>query len=220
MLRLLPIIGLLLVAMPGCMSSRWAMDDPDYSGKYSRPYGPDVGKKAVRMAKQSVDARHVAQKGGIYTAGIYQRDPSSVGGEIGVFSYPVPFAEGHVGIMGIGGTAQKNLFLGLNGGVRVQTPTRIAPFAGVGAFGGFSAAETMTFLMADENDPMHDHYGYGYEDETNASAIAGIYPELGVHCWLTSRLRISGSASCYVTTTGREHDSWAFGLTLSRLVGH
>ena len=50
------------------ISSKWALDDPDYAAKYSEPYGED---KTLRMLKQSVDARHIHGKGGPYLSLIH-----------------------------------------------------------------------------------------------------------------------------------------------------
>ncbi|MBN1591462.1 MAG: hypothetical protein JW888_18255, partial [Pirellulales bacterium] len=90
----------LLVSSAGCMSSRWAMDDPDYAAKYGKPYGDD---KVCRMAKQIVDARHVGGKGGLYVGGALQGDPLSIGGQLGGFGYATPSISGHAALAGLAG---------------------------------------------------------------------------------------------------------------------
>ncbi len=191
----------ILFLAAGCGTSRWAMDDPDYAAKYSEPYGDD---KIPRMAKQAVDARHVGDKGGLYVQAAGQTAPFNLGGEIGGFHYWTPCLSGRIGLQGLASTNADGFFAGLNTGVRVQPPTRLAPFAGVGAFGGAT-----DFWEDTENCCPHC--------EDDIRGIVGVYPELGVHYWLTGRSRVSLSGSYLVTTEGRKDDFWFYGVTLAFL---
>jgi hypothetical protein len=158
------------------------------------------------MAKQAIDARHVGGKGGIYVQAAGQTAPFNLGGEIGALHYTTPCTSLRGGLMGLLSTNASGMFGGLDLGARVQTPTRLAPFAGVGTFVGISG-------LWDNQDDAHYHY----DDRTEARGIAGVYPELGVHYWLNGRVRLSGSGSYLVTSEGHKDDFWCYGLTLAFL---
>ncbi len=202
MRSLWPILILLLLAA-GCGTSRWAMDDPDYAAKYSKPYGKD---KIPRMAKQAVDARHVGGKSGGYVQASGQTAPFNLGGEVGGFVYTTPCTSLRFGLMGLLSTNANGAFGAIDIGARAQTPTRLAPFAGVGTFVGVSG------LWDDHEDPH-----YHYHNDTQVRGIAGVYPELGLHYWLNGSVRLSGSGSYLVTTEGRGDDFWYYGVTLAFL---
>jgi len=190
----------------GCGTSRWAMDDPDYKAKYSEPYGDD---KIPRMAKQAIDARHVGGKGGIYVQASGQTAPFNLGGEIGGFKYTTPCTTFRGGLMGLLSTNANGMFGALDLGARVQTPTRLAPFAGVGTFVGLSD-------IWDEHDDSY-HLPHHHHDDSAVRGIAGVYPELGLHYWLSGRSRLSLSGSYLVTTEGRGDDFWYCGVTMAFL---
>ena len=200
----------------GCGTSRWALDDPDYAARYAGPY---EGDKLPRMAKQVVDARHVAGKAGAYVGGAVQQDPLTAGGEIGVFAYDAPWLSRRVGLALLASEAADDLFTGVNAGLRVQPPARLAPFAGLGVFAGFSR-ETVD---ADFDGLDNDGDGFidepGEVDRRTDGALASIYPEVGAHFWLTARTRLTASAAYHVTTLGRDHDFWLYGVGLAILSG-
>ena len=190
----------------GCASSKWAMDDPDYAKKYGKPYSEDEIEKVGRMAKQLVDARHAEGKGGLYVQGAGQSSPPAAGGEIGAFGYGPSWLSGRIGLALLGGTDANDLFTGLNMGVRVQSPSRVSPFGGLGVFAGYSEEE-----VYDEN--------CGCRDETVDNTFFAIYPEIGVHFWLTGKTRLTASGSHFINSEGRDHDFWFFGLSVAWLSG-
>lgn len=189
------------------------MDDSVYRQKYGRPYEP--GEKIPRMAKQLVDARHVAHRSGAYLDAGVAGDPITLGGEIGFFHYHEPWRESRVGIAGLAGTGAANGFVGLDGGLRLQPPTRIAPFAGLGGFVGLSEDKVPAIDGRDNDDDWFvDEPG---ETKKQVGALFAAYPEIGVHAWLTSRVRLTGFGRYYVTTDGRDSDFWYVGLGISLL---
>ena len=203
----------ILLVVAGCGTSRWAMDDPEYAAKYSRPYGND---KIPRMAKQAIDARHVGGKTGLYIGGAGQSSPFTAGGDLGVMGYWTPCLSGHLGLTGIAGTGVENIFAGVDFGVRAQTPTRLAPFAGVGATAGYA------IFQKDWADDGIDNDGDGNVDEPgehdfDRAALAAVYPETGVHFWLNGQTRLTASGRYMVTTDGRSSDFWYYGLSLAFL---
>jgi hypothetical protein len=189
------------------------MSDAVYRRKYSRTYEP--GEKIPRMAKQMDDARDVADRGGLYLDAGASRNPPSLGGELGLFRYKEPWREYRVGIAGLAGTGARDWFVGLDGGMRLQTPTRVAPFIGFGGFGGSGEREVAAIDGRDNDDDIFvDEPG---ETKTELRALFAVYPEVGVHAWLTPRCRLSGFGRYYVTTDGRASDFWYVGLGISLL---
>ena len=194
----------ILLASTGChLSSKWAMDHPEYAAKYDKPYADGKPDKWARMLKQSGDARFVDEESGGYLAGGGGVSPSGDGAgfaEFGLLYFPSSWSEARVGLAGAGSTAASNLFGGLNAGLRVQSPTRLSPFAGLGMYGGVSYDD-----CPDDSPCHHDH----------AHGFAAVYPELGVHYWVNGTTRISGNAAYWFNTEGRDSDLWMFGLAVS-----
>jgi hypothetical protein len=191
------------------LSSKWAMDDLDYAEKYSQPYGDD---KPLRMLKQSVDARHLAGKGGRWIGGAGGHSPNTGGAEFGYFFYPSAWTEVGLGLTGLIGTGAKDWFVGPQASLRIQSPTRIAPFAGVGAFAGFNRHG----VSADNDGLDNDDDGSIdelWEKRSDYNAFAGVYPEVGVHLWTNGARRITANARYYITEDGRDTDFWFFGIS-------
>lgn len=193
----------LLSGGTGCqLTSRWAMDYPEYADKYDAPYPDDDVGKWQRMAKQMVDARHVAEESGWYTnlaGGVHDGDAAFLG-EIGLLTFPTSWLEARAGLLGGVASPPGILFGGIGGGLRVQTPTRAAPFVGAGLFVGGNDSGDEDSLFADEEE---------------SQAFGAIYPEVGMHFWLNGCTRLSVSASHWFSSEGREHDLWVFGVSLS-----
>lgn len=194
--------------LTGCTGSRWAKDDPDYAAKYPK-HTDDVG----RTIKQAIDARHLVRKGGIY-AGVGGRDePFAMGGEAGLFRYPNPYLEGRVGLAGLVYENDAPLSGGVLAAARLQTPTRLAPFVGIGAYAG----------MGDDRRPTKDgidndlDFEVDESDEAQSEFVFAAVPEAGCHFWLTPGWRLTGSTSYYVTDAGRDSDFLMFNVSLACL---
>jgi hypothetical protein len=203
----------LAVCFSGCPWSRWALKDPEYAAKYDeRPEPLDVG----TQAKQAVDARFVEGKAGWYVAGAGHSDPAAAGGEIGGFVYPYSWLAAHAGIAALAGTGAEDIFLGVNSGVRIQPPSRLAPFAGIGMFHGYSEHEysARNDWLDNDTDGSIDEVG---EVETETDWLSAVYPEVGVHYWLNSSVRATASGAYYVTTEGRDSDFWFYGASVAFL---
>ena len=219
----LPLVSaaIAILMMSGCAgmgTSRWAMDDPVYSEKYSHPYPGNDAEKVARMVKQSVDARYVSGRGGAYGGMAISPDPVTAGADIGAFYYFNSAVEGRVGLKGLLGTGAEDWFLGGDAGLRFQAPSRFAPFVGVGTFLGANRKEELAI-----NDHI-DNDGDGSVDERGEhdgvySHFSSVYPEVGAHLWLTSNTRLTTSAQYHVTTEGRDADFWFFGVSLAFLSG-
>jgi hypothetical protein len=218
------LLALSVLLVGGCaggrwpLSSKWAMADGDYANKYSKPY-PE-GQRYRRMAKQMVDARHVAGKSGAYIGGAGQSNPSAGGLEVGVFHYAAdaPWLEGRASLSGLFASSAEDLFAGVNLGARAQVPSRVAPFVGVGTYVGMTPYGHR--VSADDDDIDNDDDWSVDEDgevRYDHDFFAAVYPEVGVHLWATPRMRFTGSASYMITTEGRDHDFWYFGVNVAWL---
>ncbi|MDA7977492.1 MAG: hypothetical protein MPJ50_01825 [Pirellulales bacterium] len=188
-----------------------------HAAKYSALYPDDDAEKIARMAKQAVDARFVDGGTGLFAGAAGTTDPGAAGAELGAFHYFREDIEGRASFAWLTNSAADDSFLGVNLGARVQTPSRVAPFAGLGVFGGYSEFSE----VADSDGIDNDDNGFiderGEEKESVDGALGAVYPELGVHFWLTSHIRLTAAASYYVTTKGRDYDHWMYGVSLGYL---
>jgi len=200
----------------GCTSlkSRYAMEDPVYAAKYEE--GAErfdlLGK-----AKQALDARHTEGLGGIYTGGGTQVNSSTgapLGGvELGFERYHANWLTARGALSAFVG--EDDFFGGADLGVRIQAPSRIAPFVGIGTFHGASRK------VEDATNDWLDNDDDGFIDESGETKksfdgwLSSIYPEVGTHIWVNGNWRLTGYGRYLITTEGRQHDDWLFGLQLS-----
>ncbi len=179
------------------------MDHEDYRNKYERPYSDNDGKKWNRMARQMVDARHVANDSGFYIGGAgsnFRQNPAG-GAEVGVTNYTRPWLSTKLALAGQVNSGAADAFVGVNTAVHVSTPTRVAPFIGAGLFGGVDVATAIDSLTNEET--------------TSTKFLGAVYPEAGVHVWLNGRTRLSASASYWMTTSNHDREFWYYGLGLT-----
>ncbi|MCC9655693.1 hypothetical protein [Rhodopirellula halodulae] len=193
----------------GLTRSRWAMEHPEYAKKYAdgAPKSDPLGK-----VKQASDARFLADAKGTYvSAGAAYRSNTGAGGslEVGSESYLTSYMTQRMSLAATAGWDQASL--GVDTGLRLQTPTRLAPFVGVGGYVGMNW-ET---VEADDDGIDNDEDGhtdeFGEEDTEYDLALASIYPELGAHFWWTPQVRLTGFGRYWVTTNGRDSDAWIVG---------
>ncbi len=204
------VLALVVAASSGCtLRSRWAMNDPAYAAKYA-----GVKQTPLRKIKEAIDARHVVGGGGYYLAGGASAGaPATSNGTIGFFTYPQPWLSAYGGFTGIGGTADDNGFGGIELGLRAQSPSRVAPFVGVGGTVATSWENWAAFILNTTFSLYDDDEYIKY----TGTGFAACYPEAGVHVWLTHKLRLSGSVRYYFADEGDQF--WYGGLTLSLFGG-
>lgn len=205
-------VSLLLLAATcaissGCTSSRWAKSDADYAAKYRHH-----SDNPLQVAKQAMDARFMRNRGGFGVATHLGTDPGTLGGELTGFQYVGHSLELRGGLLGVAGTGNSNLFGGLTAGARVQTPTRLAPFVGIGGLAASGERDVSDDGLDNDNNLLIDETG-----EDLSEYFASVFPETGLHFWLTPRVRLTTSAAYHFTTTGRDDDQWMFGIGLSLL---
>jgi|GEM_PF-589226 len=211
----LHLIAWILVLLSGC-SSKWAMPDQDYQKKYSKPYPEDKTDKWLRMGKQMSDARHLRDKDGWYAKGGWSENPDAGLIELGVYQYHDPWQSTHFGISGLIGEDKIYGLPGLELGTRLQTPTRLAPFVGVGTY--VNVLDVGINLLISEMQNDDDDCGCHDDDDIKwKSVFATAYPEVGLHYWVTPSLRLTGSAAYHFSTQGRDNDFLMLGVTFAHM---
>jgi len=189
----------------GCTGSRWAKSDANYAAKYRHH-----SDNPLQMAKHAIDARFLHDRGGYGVATNLGTSPGTLGGELTKFQYVGHSLELQGGLLGLAGTGNSNLFGGLTAGARLQTPTRLAPFAGIGGLAAAGERDVSDDGIDNDNNLLIDEVG-----EDSSEYYAAIYPEVGAHFWMTPRVRLTTRMAYHLTTTGRDDDQWMFGIGLS-----
>lgn len=204
-----PMFVLVLAACScgGCAGSRWAKSDAAYAAKYRHH-----SDNPLHMVKQSMDARFMGNRGGYGIATNLGTDPGTLGGEVTAFQYVGHSLEVRGGLVGLAGTGNENLFGGFTSGARLQTPTRLAPFVGIGGLAAGGERDVSDDGIDNDNNLVVDEMG-----EDLSEYFASVFPEVGAHFWITPRVRLTTSAAYHLTTTGRDDDQWMFGVGLSIL---
>jgi hypothetical protein len=155
-------------------------------------------------------AENQTDKPGFYAEMGFGNDPSTLGGEMGLFmlSNEVLMMKGGLGFLL--SENFKDVFVGTHLGMRLCVPGKISPFIGVGVFGGYTKKE----FNADDDGIDNDGDGKidepGEKDTEIDDVIGTFYPEAGINIWSspTSCLTLSGKYN--YTSKGRENDFWSF----------
>ena len=208
---------ILILLNCGCslLKSRYALDDPVYAAKYED--GAERG-DLLGKAKQALDARHTEGLGGAYLGGgvlVNPRTDSALGGaEIGAEAYAANWLTGRGALSGFAGA--DDFYTGGELGLRIQTPSRIAPFVGIGTFHGISRkVEDADFDGFDnDNDGFTDEFGE--HDRKFDGWLSSIYPEVGVHAWINGKYRLTGYGRYLITSEGRDNDDWLIGFQFTK----
>jgi hypothetical protein len=135
------------------------------------------------------------------------------GAELGAEAYTTNWTTGRLALSGYLGEGEG--FGGLDAGIRVQTPTRIAPFAGVGMFHGASRGVEPADNDGIDND---DDMWIDEPDEEKTTVdgwLSVVYPEIGAHLWIDGNWRLTTYGRYLVTTEGRDQDDWLLGMQLT-----
>ncbi|WP_425396582.1 hypothetical protein [Aeoliella sp.] len=197
----------MLVVLSGCRGSRWAKRDADYRLKY-----PEHTDDPVKTVKQAIDARHVAGKRGAYVTFAGRDEPFAGGFDIGGFAYSEPWLEQRIGLSGlIHEEGKRPVSLGALTSLRAQVPSRLAPFAGVGAYCGWAGGDQRETLLSDEDDSLVTKIIL----DTKHEFVVAAFPEVGAHFWIDHRRRITASASYWFTNQDRSEDFLFFSIGFS-----
>ena len=135
------------------------------------------------------------------------------GAELGAEGYATSWLTGRAALAGYYGDSEG--YGGADLGARLQTPTRIAPFVGIGTFQGFSRG----VRLADEDGLDNDNDGRLDEKGETDGYIDGflsvVYPEFGVHAWLNGNWRFTTFGRYLITSQGRAYDDWLIGMQVT-----
>ncbi len=186
------------------------MDDLEYAAKYHEGAEKE---DVVGKVKQAVDARHVKGLGGWFVSGggqfLEKSDTPIVGVEVGYERYPASYYSQRISGLLLSDSNQG--FAGVDVGARFQTPTRLAPFAGIGMYNGFSRGEIDSDRDGRDNDDDYLIDEKGEKDSAFDGYIVAVYPEFGAHFWLNGSGRITMYTRYFVTSEGRDQDQWLLG---------
>ncbi|MCO6043956.1 hypothetical protein NG895_08555 [Aeoliella sp. ICT_H6.2] len=195
------------VCLTGCRGSRWAKRDADYRRKY-----PEHTDDPLKTVKQAVDARHVAGKHGAYVSFAGRDEPFAGGFDIGGFRYTEPWLEQRIGLSGLlHEEGKRPVSLGLLTSMRAQVPSRLAPFAGVGAYAGWAGGEQREYTIFDEEEEAIAAAIF----DTKHEFVVAAFPEVGMHFWIDHRRRLTTSVSYWFTNQDRGEDFLFFSVGFS-----
>lgn len=198
-------------AWTGLTNSRWAMENETYEEKYSRPYESEGARALPRKVKQAADARFQEEATGVFTSIGFGTDPDAFGGDLGFSHYNTSWLESHLSLSGLFNEGSEGFNLGGRAGVRIQPPSRLAPFVGIGLFAGFNEYDVIADSDGRDNNDNRvvDEAG---ELAEKSEFLGSLYPEMGVHYWINPNCRLTTSAAYHVTTSGRNYDNWVFSV--------
>jgi hypothetical protein len=181
------------------------MNNPDYARKY-----PQHTNHLGRIAKQAFDARFLEGRSGHSFGAI--ASTSRGGYEHNVVTLPRSWFERRIGFTVYGGDVPR-VGAQLQGALRVQTPSRLGVYAQV----------AMSIGYAWEADDGIDNDKDGVVDEwceADMMTIGG-HPEVGVHYWIKTNLRLAGHIrhNVLARTDRPEHEHTTIGFSLTYLFG-
>ena len=201
------LVIILLTFASGCsLRSRYALEDPIYKQKYAD--GASKGDILGKL-KQGFDARHTKYLDGYVGGGGGQVGDAFGSLEIGREVYIENYFSNRISLAGLSGNG--TTAIGLDVGARLQTPTRVAPFVGIGAKAGVLASDVVG-LAADV--AFDSDSNEGFDEDTDIDGLAAVYPEVGVHFWANGNFRFTLFGRYLVTTEGRDFDDWLIGAQI------
>ncbi len=185
-------------------STKWAMDNDDYARLHSDPYSDDPVIRRSQRRREMSDARFQEDTYGVYVGGGGALNNWSVGeADVGMFMMPSSCSTVRFGAIGM--VAGGKPMAGGELGVRLHTPTRLAPYVGLAGVLEMSGVERHTSSRRsnyyDNNGHRLGNSRWGYFP----TGMAAIVPEAGVSYWLTSSTRLNLGVS-YFVTSGRQPD--------------
>ena len=172
------------------------------------------------IARPSLSRADESWEHPVYETGVYcelggRSSPDIVGGELGIHVLDSEVLSMRCGLSFLASEELEDFFGGFSLGVRYNTETRVSAFVGMGVYAGYSK-ET---VLADEDRIDNDDDGFvdeaGEEKDIVDNVLASIYPEAGVHLWISDRSRLTLSARYHVTTEGRENDFWLYSFGIA-----
>lgn len=105
--------------------------------------------------------------------------------------------------------------LGIDIGARLNFGKEIAPFLGFGFFYGEAREDV------EARDDNIDNDGDGSVDERGEmkskrlDSMGAVYPEVGIHLWVSDNVRITGSGKYFITTKDEVDNYWIGAIAIS-----
>jgi hypothetical protein len=145
----------------------------------------------------------------------WRPDPAVVGAEIAAAHAYGDYLSARVGFEVLASETPLYLFGGATAGARLTLPWRLAPFVGVGGFIGWWDAQVRAEADLVDNDWDGVVDEIGETKDVIVDGVIVVYPEVGIHLWLTDSMCLTLSGRYHVTTAGRAHDAWLATVGLS-----
>lgn len=181
---------------------------------YSRTPLPPLVEPPLVPPSQVVNADTIEGIAGIYAGGGARLDPLAGTGALGLFHYPTSWLSWRAGLAGatFSNSDERLIAGGAELGLRVQTPTQLAPFVGVGTFLGWQEQKTTTTTVSKES--FWGLHSTSTTTETKTKGLATVYPEVGVIFWVSPHVYLATRAAYNFTSLRHDKESWMLGLEL------
>ena len=146
----------------------------------------------------------------------WRDDPAAFVAEAGVAGYLTDNLSARAAFIFF---AEENLvhtYGGISGGLRLNLGEEVSPFIGAGFFYGTDEEDVPADNDGIDNDRDGTVDEAGETKEVVTDSIFTIYPEAGIHVWLSDNFRITWSNKYYQTNKGIDHNFWMTtgGITL------
>ncbi len=154
-------------------------------------------------------------RGGVYIELGGRSDPDAIGGEIGISHYASEDVSVRGGLAFFASDSSDDIFGGGTLDVRFNLGKKISPFLGFGVFVGYSD-ETVS---AENDDIDNDDDGSIDEDGEEKAIVtdlfASIFPEVGIHFFVSDTTRLTVASRYQMTTEGRDNDNWIYNFGIA-----
>lgn len=181
---------------------------------YSRTPLPPLVEPPPVPPSQIVNADTIEGIAGFYAGGGARLDPLAGTGALGLFHYPTSWLSWRAGLAGatFSNSDERLIAGGAELGLRVQTPTQLAPFVGVGTFLGWQEQKTTTTTVSEES--FWGFHSTQTTTKTKTKGLATVYPEVGVIFWVSPHVYLATRAAYNFTSLRHDKESWMLGLEL------
>ncbi len=147
-------------------------------------------------------------RSGIFGEMGWRDDPSAFVAELGVATYLTRHISARGSAIFFAEDSLNHTYGGVGGGLRLNFGKDLSPFIGAGFFYGQDKDD----VVADNDGIDNDGDGWtdepGEEKEVITDSMLTVYPEVGLHLWITDNIRLTGSLKYYETTKSSTHDFW------------
>jgi opacity protein-like surface antigen len=154
-------------------------------------------------------------KNGVYGELGGREKPDAVAGEIGLAGYGTENLSFRFGFSFLASENFDDIYTGLTAGARYDLGSRFSPFVGIGIFAGETTEDVPAANDGYDNDDDGFVDEYGEERTRTTGTMLSLYPEVGVHLWVTRATRLTVAGKYHVTTEGRDSDFWLYSFGIA-----